>query len=353
MTAPTRPPANGFVAQARKLYNPIGFSKGYNFTLWFIFAGAMFGFALARMMFLDYNGIYCNPNGNGTGAGPGECWSYNRKDLYKVGIKLHLYTIIPASLLVVFQFVPFIRYKALLVHRMNGYIVVVLGVVGTVGAIMIAPVAFGGSLSIRAFVGAMSIMFLGSLFLAIWNIKTLQLEQHRAWMLRAWFYAGSIITVRIIMITSALVMSKNPSFRLPMQCAKVASFYDNTESLIAKYPTCDDLNAWVAVQGDMAGDGAENIASALSISFSMAVWLGLAIHAIGIEVYLHLTPAETERLRKISFQRQQERGFKNPGSSGLTSDRLGDAETWPSGIDATAYPPNKRHDSDTSDVTAA
>ncbi|ENH73423.1 hypothetical protein FOC1_g10008910 [Fusarium oxysporum f. sp. cubense race 1] len=353
MAAPTRPPANTFVAKARKVYNPIGFSKGYNFILWFIFAGAMFGFALARMMFLNYNGIYCNPNSAGNGAGPGECWSYNRKDLYKIGIKMHLYTIIPASLLVAFQFVPFIRHKVLLFHRMNGYIVVVLAVIGTVGAIIIAPVAFGGSLSVRAAVGLMSIMFLGSLVLAIWNIKTLQLEQHRAWMLRAWFYAGSIITLRIIMIISALVMSKNPSFRLPMQCAKVASFYDDTESLIAKYPTCQDLNAWVAIQGDMSGESTENIASALSLGFSMGIWLALAIHAIGIEVYLHLTPAETGRLRRISFQRQQERGFKNPGSSGLTSDRLGDAETWRPGTDATAYSSSKGSDSDISNVAAA
>ncbi|KAH7469932.1 hypothetical protein FOMA001_g14849 [Fusarium oxysporum f. sp. matthiolae] len=353
MAAPRRPPANTFVAKARKVYNPIGFSKGYNFILWFIFAGAMFGFALARMMFLNYNGIYCNPNSAGIGAGPGECWSYNRKDLYKIGIKMHLYTIIPASFLVVFQFVPFIRYKALLFHRMNGYIVVVLAVIGTVGAIIIAPVAFGGSLSVRAAVGLMSIMFLWSLFLAIWNIKTLQLEQHRAWMLRAWFYAGSIITLRIIMIISALIMSKTPSFRLPMQCAKVASFYDDTESLIAKYPACQDLNAWVAIQGDMSGESTENIASALSLGFSMGIWLALAIHAIGIEVYLHLTPAETERLRRISFQRQQERGFKNPGSSGLTSDRLGDAETWRPGTDTTAYSPSKGSDSDISNVAAA
>ncbi|KAF5989008.1 hypothetical protein FBULB1_1163 [Fusarium bulbicola] len=353
MAAPTRPPANTFVAKARKVYNPIGFSKGYNFILWFIFAGAMFGFALARMMFLNYNSIYCNPNSKGTGAGPGECWSYNRKDLYKISIKMHLYTIIPASFLVVFQFVPFIRYKALLFHRMNGYIVVVLAVIGTVGAIIIAPVAFGGSLSVRAAVGLLAIMFLGSLFLAIWNIKTLQLEQHRAWMLRAWFYAGSIITVRIIMIISAVIMSKNPSFRLPMQCAKAASFYDDTESLIAKYPTCQDLNAWVAIQGDISGEGTENIASALSLGFSMGLWLALAIHAIGIEVYLHLTPAETERLRKISFQRQQERGFKNPGSSGLTSDRLGDAETWRPGVDATAYQPSKGSGSDISNLATA
>ncbi|KAF4969139.1 hypothetical protein FSARC_3576 [Fusarium sarcochroum] len=346
MTPQTRPAANGFVAKARQVYNPIGFYKGYNFILWFIFAGALFGFSLARIMFLDYYGIYCNPNSNGQGAGPGECFSYNKKDLYKIGIKLHLYTIVPAGLLVVFQFVPFIRHKAILLHRMNGYIVIVLAIIGTVGAILIAPVSFGGSLSIRGWVGAMSIMFIGSLALAIWNIKTLQLEQHRAWMLRAWFYAGSIITVRLIMIISAVAMSKNPSFREPMQCDKVASFYSDNDSLVAKYPACKDMGAWVAVQGDMAGESAENIASALSLGFSLGVWLALAIHAIGIEVYLHLTPAEAERLRKISFQRQQERGFKNPGSSGLTADRLGDSDKWLPGNDADTYPSSKRHDSD-------
>jgi hypothetical protein len=304
MAVSTRPPANGFVAQARKVYNPIGFSKGYNFVLWFIFAGAMFGFSLARMMYLDYYGVYCNPNrAGGNGAGPGECFSYNKTDLYKIGIKIHLYTIIPAALLAVFQFVPFIRYKALLFHRMNGYIVIILAVIGTVGAIIIAPISFGGSLIIRGWVGAASIMFIGSLGISLWNIKTLQLEQHRAWMLRAWFYvscyspqltsptnihvqAGSIITVRIIMIISALVMSKNPSFRQPMQCDKIATFYDDSSSLVAKYPICEDTDAWVAVQGDMAGESAENIATALSLGFSLGVWLALAIHAIGIEVYV-------------------------------------------------------------------
>jgi hypothetical protein len=191
MAASARPPANAFVAQARKCYNPIGFSKGYNFVLWFIFAGAMLGFSLARMMFLDFTGVYCNPNSQGNGAGPAECFAYKSKAVYEIGIKLHLYTIIPAGLLVVFQFVPFIRYKALLVHRMNGYVVVILSVIGTAGAIMIAPVAFGGSLMIRGCIGTMAIMFIGSLALALWNIKTLQLEQHRAWMLRAWFYVST------------------------------------------------------------------------------------------------------------------------------------------------------------------
>lgn len=63
----------------------------------------------------------------------------------------------------------------------------------------------------------------------------------------------------------------------------------------------------------------------------MALWLALMLHAIGIEIYLRLTPRETERLREVSYQRQLEAGMRRPGSAGLTADRLGDAEKWTTG----------------------
>ena len=34
---------------------------------------------------------------------------------------------------------------------------------------------------------------------------------------------------------------------------------------------------------------------------------------------LHLTPKESERLRQVSYQRQLEAGFKNPGHAGLVA----------------------------------
>ena len=43
---------------------------------------------------------------------------------------------------------------------------------------------------------------------------------------------------------------------------------------------------------------------------------------------LRLTPAESERLRVVSYERQLERGFKNPGSAGLVAERLGDANPY-------------------------
>ena len=56
--------------------------------------------------------------------------------------------------------------------------------------------------------------------------------------------------------------------------------------------------------------------------------MALAIHAIAVEIYLHLTPAEKERLRNVSYERQLERGLVPVGSAGLTVDRFGDCEEW-------------------------
>lgn len=72
MVKPARPPANAFVAIARKIYNTIGFSKGYNLVLFFIFAGVLTGFTLARLQYLDYYGIFSGESGNS------ECYFYTR-----------------------------------------------------------------------------------------------------------------------------------------------------------------------------------------------------------------------------------------------------------------------------------
>lgn len=39
MIKPIDPPSNAFVGAMRRTYNPLGFSKGYNFVFWFITMG--------------------------------------------------------------------------------------------------------------------------------------------------------------------------------------------------------------------------------------------------------------------------------------------------------------------------
>lgn len=63
---------------------------------------------------------------------------------------------------------------------------------------MIVRHSFGGEIETQALVGLLVIITTLSVAVAYYNIKRLEIEKHRAWMLRTWFYARSIITLRII-----------------------------------------------------------------------------------------------------------------------------------------------------------
>jgi hypothetical protein len=45
-----------FLRFGQKIYQPLGFKKGYNFILFFILTGALMGFVLARFQYLDIDG---------------------------------------------------------------------------------------------------------------------------------------------------------------------------------------------------------------------------------------------------------------------------------------------------------
>ncbi|KAL8812880.1 MAG: hypothetical protein Q9200_000702 [Gallowayella weberi] len=322
--AASKPP-NGFVHGMRKVYNPIGFKKGYNFTFWFIFAVGLFGFCLARVQYLSIGGKFKD------GSSPGE-WFYLRDGHERIGITLHLATIIPAGFLLVFQFVPAIRYKFLIFHRINGYVLVVLLLLSNAGALMIARHTFGGELETQAWTGLLAILTTVGAIMAYINIKRLQVDQHRAWMIRTWMYAGCIVTLRIIMIISALIVSQSSRSYQVWPCEKLAYVFEDDDATFRdRYPACFITNGTtdgnVAVRAKFGEVGAE-IGASLGFSFGTAGWLALFLHAVGVEMYLALTPHESNRLRTVSYHRQLEAGYSHPGSSGLPADRFGDAEPW-------------------------
>ncbi|KAF1914595.1 hypothetical protein BDU57DRAFT_588860 [Ampelomyces quisqualis] len=327
MVTPVQKPTKGFKAMARNLYDPLGFKKGYNFILWFIFAGALFGFTLARFMHLDFSNNFCpaSSSSRGNGAAPGECYYYVNFYQYKIGILLHL--------------------GGIIVHRISGYAALLTYTISLVGALMIARHAFGGGLDIQAWIGFVGIGVLACFIVSYINIKRLQIEQHRAWMLRGWFYAGSIITTRIIMILVTIIISKTREYYTVWSFAKIEFTLPSSSMLLLQYPTCSSYvngsnPAQVApVLAKLDGDTGVNAGAALNLSFGTGLWLAVVLHAIGVEIYLHLTPREAERLRKVSYQRQLEAGMRNPGSAGLTADRLGDADQW-------FYEEKSREDSD-------
>lgn len=166
----------------RRIYNTIGFTQGYNFVLWFILSGALVGFCLARIRYIDIDNVFCGKRGI---ALPGECYTLGH-GRGKIGITLHLAGIIPAGFLVVLQFTPVIRHRWTMFHRINGYLIMLLAMISFAGVIIIGNIHFGGSLTTQVLTGAATLIFLTCLGLAFYHIKRLQIEQHRAWMLRAW-----------------------------------------------------------------------------------------------------------------------------------------------------------------------
>lgn len=147
-------------------------------------------------MYLDFDGHYCPSEArtNSNGAAPGECYYYRTFSRYKIGILLHLAGILPASVIAVIQFTPFIRQKWIVAHRIGGYVAIALYTISLAGVLMIARRALGGSIDVQAWCGFAGFGVLACFGLSWYNIKRLQIEQHRAWMLRGWFYVRATLS---------------------------------------------------------------------------------------------------------------------------------------------------------------
>ncbi|CAN8096547.1 unnamed protein product [Discula destructiva] len=338
MTATLIFPAStsGFLAVLwRKLHRLVGFQEGYNFVLWSIFGGAVVGFTLIRVTYLDYFGVFCRKNflSQGNHAAPGECYYFLNGGREQIGMMLHLYGIIPCSLLQFLQFIPAIRQRFVLVHRINGHIVVLLMAIAIVGGLMALSGSFGGEPAWQAAVMVHSIMVTTGLVLAMVNIKKLQIEQHRAWMLRTWIWAFCIVTMRVLQQVGARLLSDKGYFALK-PCAQIASDGVLSAAVItAHFPECEayflreKLGQTVMVEANYAGLPIE-INVALSFAAGASAFLALIVHIFGAELYLHLTPAESDRLRNVSYHKQLAAGMRHPGRAGLTADRVGDAARW-------------------------
>ncbi|KAF8472697.1 hypothetical protein BDZ91DRAFT_652196 [Kalaharituber pfeilii] len=323
----------------------MGFKKSYNFVLWFIFCGAMLGFVLARFSYI---------NVRPETLAPGH-WYWYRQDFYRVGLTMHLAAILPCGVLCIFQFIPQIRYLYLTVHRINGYIIYALLIVSTFGALMLTRPALGGTLATQLATVWLSFVTITSAGFAYYNIKRLQVDQHRKWMLRTMFYMASIITVRILGIAIMDILFKYVKYKKyftvwscdELQFTVVQQYGVPEEYFSMSYPLCAPLGngtspqeaaaiamgrlEYTAVLASSAADAPPEMhGSALRWTYAGTLWWGLLIHMIGVEIYIRLTPGEDNRLRQYSYERQLEAGnTRKPGNAGTTRDRLGDPGDFP------------------------
>ena len=71
----------------------------------FIFADALLGFALARLQYLDFYGRFrpSHPAKNSSTGTPDTCYWVLKSSRFKVGMLIHLSTVLRAALLAVFS----------------------------------------------------------------------------------------------------------------------------------------------------------------------------------------------------------------------------------------------------------
>jgi hypothetical protein len=71
---------------------------------------------------------------------------------------------------------------------------------GNIGVSLILPVSMGGNdLNLHFAITFLIIATSSAMYLAWYNIKCHQIDEHRKWMLRAMFWMGTIVTMRIVM----------------------------------------------------------------------------------------------------------------------------------------------------------
>ena len=163
---------------------------------------------------------------------------------------------------------------------------------------------------------------------------------------------STIITLRIIFNIAVRIITMMGSYYSAQPCDKLNDIAagiaaNGTEMLLSEFPACStfvngDLHAHAIVNVNFNGTPAQKMA-AINMTFGMAGWVALAIHAFGVEVYvrtaqikllsfllivlqLHLTPDESKRLRQVSYERQLKAGHKHPGDSGLASQPFRDIQ---------------------------
>lgn len=220
---------------------------------------------------------------------------------------------------------------------------------------MIIQHAVGGSPTLQAWIGLLGAMTTIGLALAYINIKRLQIDQHRAWMLRTWTWAASIASLRLIQLAAIhCAEAYGHVFYSSIRCAEIWYMYqhvgvpDNGNPTPLLYPACNNAidpttgvpgstvvnpatNTGTFVTVSSSGSGPENAAAMIRNVFPMSGLLAVIIHAIIVETYLWLTPAESHRLRNVSYQRQVEAGLRPAGrfrDAGLTGTSIGDAPEW-------------------------
>ena len=111
------------------------------------------------------------------------------------------------------------------------------------------------------------------------------------------------------MFSAAAIISSMGGFYTTRPCAQIASIVGQ-DMRINLYSSClpffqgSNGALEVVVEAEFPNGNPVEIGAGLGIKFGSAGWLAFWIHALAVGSYVGLTPAERQRLRQISCERQ-------------------------------------------------
>ncbi|KAJ7659023.1 hypothetical protein DFH06DRAFT_435326 [Mycena polygramma] len=288
----------------------LGFKEKYSLLNCFVCGGALIGFCLARSTAM-------RPSETSSLLPPGE-WFWFSQPTYKINLFIHIYLSTIGGIMAVLQFLPAIRQRKIILHRLNGYGVLTCLVVGNVCGGIVGRRAFGGELNVQSGYYTIGLMIVVSGIAGLFYVKK-DTRRHRKWMLRMVVYFSATISARLIMLAASRIITRIGTYysvrqltcdvshqgtrsQYAMQiwrCDEVLNILGHYELLAVSYPQCveagvNPATVWVAVHSS-SHDGPLYSASASRAVHGMSLWIATIIHVIA-------TPGGRSTRRKIRIK---------------------------------------------------
>lgn len=239
-----------------------------------------------------------NPNPSKIAAQliPGE-WFWFKQPMYKINLFIHIYLTTIGGIMVLLQFFPAMRRRAVILHRLNGYGVLFCLIVGNICGGIIARRCFGGELNAQSAYYILAIMIVYAGLLGIYNVKK-DTRRHRKWMLRLVSYFASIITARLIMLAAREIITIIGTYYSIWRCDEILNLLDDPQAIQSSFPQCvaagaNPASIWLAVHASTR-DGPLYVASSVRATQGMALWIATLMHIVGVEFYINMTESSNQ-----------------------------------------------------------
>ncbi|KAF7338935.1 hypothetical protein MVEN_01969600 [Mycena venus] len=267
----------------------LGFRDKYSLLNCFFWGGALVGVCLART-------ITMNPGRLPHLLIPGE-WFWLSQSIYKPNLFIHIYLATFGGIAALFQFLPAIRRRKVILHRINGYAVLFCLIVAVTCGSIVARRSFGGEINSQSSYYIQAIMIIYAALMGIYNVKK-DTRRHRKWMLRMVVYFANALTARLIALPARAIMTIIGTYYSIWRCDEVINLLRAPETIQGSFPQCaaagiNPADVYVAVHAS-THDPPLYVASAARAAQGMALWIAILIHIIGVEFYIFQTDAANQ-----------------------------------------------------------